>query len=82
MASAAVFWHQGEQDQGSGGPDGDYDYKFYQQYFVDISAAWKQDFPNLRNYYIFQIWPAACGDTSATTNCAKSSGPCRFSTPT
>jgi hypothetical protein len=29
-----------------------------------MSAAWKQDFPNLRNYYIFQIWPAACGDTS------------------
>jgi autotransporter-associated beta strand protein len=59
-----VLWHQGEQDQGSGGPDGDYDYKFYQQYFVDISAAWKQDFPNIRNYYVFQIWPAACGDTS------------------
>jgi autotransporter-associated beta strand protein len=59
-----VMWHQGEQDQGSGGPDGDYDYKFHQQYFVDMSAAWKQDFPNLRNYYIFQIWPAACGDTS------------------
>ena len=31
---------------------------------MDISAAWKQDFPNLRNYYLFQIWPAACGDTS------------------
>jgi hypothetical protein len=31
---------------------------------VDISAAWKQDFPNLRNYYLFQIWPAACGETS------------------
>ncbi len=60
----AVLWHQGENDQGSGGPDGDYDYKFYQQYFVDMSAAWKQDFPNIRNYYMFQIWPAACGDTS------------------
>jgi hypothetical protein len=59
-----LFWHQGEQNQGSGGIDPDYDYKFYQQYFVDISAAWKQDFPNLRNYYFFQIWPAACGDTS------------------
>ncbi|MFM8577618.1 MAG: sialate O-acetylesterase, partial [Planctomycetaceae bacterium] len=59
-----LFWHQGEQNQGSGGIDSDYDYKFYQQYFVDISAAWKQDFPNLRNYYLFQIWPAACGDTS------------------
>ena len=60
----AVLWHQGEQDQGSGGPDGDYDYKFYQQYFVDMSAAWKQDFPNIKNYYVFQIWPGACGDTS------------------
>jgi len=60
----AVLWHQGEQDQGSQGTDGDYDYKFYQQYFVDMSAAWKQDFPNIQNYYIFQIWPAACGDTS------------------
>ena len=60
----AVLWHQGEQDQGSEGPDGDYDYKFYQQHFVDISAAWKQDFPNIRNYYLFQIWPGACGDTS------------------
>jgi hypothetical protein len=60
----AVLWHQGEQDQGSGGPDGDYDYKFYQQYFVDMSAAWKQDFPNIQKYYLFQIWPAACGDTS------------------
>jgi hypothetical protein len=59
-----LLWHQGEQNQGSGGIDPDYDYKFYQQYFVDISAAWKQDFPNLRNYYVFQIWPAACGDQS------------------
>jgi autotransporter-associated beta strand protein len=59
-----LLWHQGEQNQGSGGIDPDYDYKFYQQYFVDISAAWKQDFPNLRNYYFFQIWPAACGDQS------------------
>ena len=60
----AVLWHQGEQDQGVEGPDGDYDYKFYQQYFVDMSAAWKQDFPNIQKYYIFQIWPAACGSMS------------------
>ena len=59
-----VLWHQGEQDQGSGAPTGDYDYKTYQQYFVDMSAAWKQDYPNILNYYIFQIWPKACGDTS------------------
>jgi len=24
---------------------------------VDMAAAWKQDYPNLRDYYIFQIWP-------------------------
>ncbi len=61
----AVLWHQGEQDQGSQGPfAGDFDYKFYQQLFVDMSAAWKQDFPNIQKYYIFQIWPFACGDTS------------------
>ena len=61
----AVLWHQGEQDQGSQGPfAGDYDYKYYQQNFVDLSAAWKQDFPNISNYYVFQIWPYACGDTS------------------
>ncbi len=59
-----VLWHQGEQDQGSGAPTGDYDYKTYQQYFVDMSAAWKQDFPNIQHYYIFQIWPNACGDVS------------------
>ena len=59
----AVLWHQGEQDQGSGGPfGGDYDYKYYQQLFIDMSAAWKQDFPNVQKYYIFQIWPPACGD--------------------
>ena len=61
----AVLWHQGEQDQGSEGPTGDFNWKSYQQFFVDLSAAWKQDFPNLRYYYVFQIWPAACGDTSA-----------------
>ena len=62
----AVLWHQGEQDQGTGGPyAGDYDYKYYQQAFVDMSAAWKQDYPNIRNYFIYQIWPNACGDTSA-----------------
>ena len=62
----AVLWHQGEQDQGTGGPyGGDADYKYYQQSFVDMASAWKQDFPNIRNYYIYQIWPAACGDQSA-----------------
>jgi hypothetical protein len=59
-----LFWHQGEANQQADGIDPDFDYKFYQQYFVDISAAWKQDFPNLRNYYLYQIWPAACGSNS------------------
>ena len=62
----AVLWHQGEQDQGREGPyAGDFDYKWYQQNFVNVSSAWKQNYPNIKNYYIFQIWPAACGDTSA-----------------
>lgn len=56
----AVIWHQGEADQGSDGPDGGYGWQFYQQYFIDMSAAWKQDMPNLQHYYIFQIWPNAC----------------------
>lgn len=56
----AVIWHQGESDQGSDGPDGGYGWETYQQYFVEMSAAWKQDFPNLRHYYIFQIWPNSC----------------------
>jgi Carbohydrate esterase, sialic acid-specific acetylesterase len=60
----AVLWHQGEQDQGSGGIDSDCNYKFYQKYFIDISAAWKEDFPNILNYYVFQIWPKACGDST------------------
>ena len=56
----AVLWHQGESDQGAAGPDGDYGWKTYQQYFIDMSAAWKQDFPNIQHYYIYQIWPNSC----------------------
>ncbi len=55
-----VLWHQGEADQGSDGPDGGYGWETYQQYFVDMSAAWKQDMPNIQHYYLFQIWPNAC----------------------
>jgi len=55
-----ILWHQGENNQGMAGPTGDYDWKSYQQYFVDMSAAWKQDFPNIQHYYVFQIWPGAC----------------------
>ena len=56
----AVIWHQGENDQGADGPTGGYGWETYQQYFVNMSAAWKQDFPNLQHYYIFQIWPNSC----------------------
>jgi hypothetical protein len=56
----AVIWHQGESDQGSAGPDGDYGWKSYPRYFVKMSADWKRDFPNISHYYTFQIWPDAC----------------------
>lgn len=56
----AVIWHQGESDQGADGPGGGYGWETWQRYFVEMSADWKQDFPNLRRYYLFQIWPDAC----------------------
>ena len=56
----AVIWHQGENDQGAAGPDGGYGWETYQRYFVEMSAAWKRDFPNIGHYYVFQIWPNAC----------------------
>ncbi|MEI6606212.1 MAG: LamG-like jellyroll fold domain-containing protein [Verrucomicrobiota bacterium] len=54
------FWHQGENDQGSAGSSGLYGWQTYQDYFMDLSAAWKEDCPNIQNYYVFQIWPNAC----------------------
>ncbi|MEI7902026.1 MAG: sialate O-acetylesterase, partial [bacterium] len=48
-----VLWHQGENDSGGS-------YTTYQQDFVDLTAAWKQDYPNIRHYYVFQVWPAPC----------------------
>ncbi|MEY4566558.1 MAG: hypothetical protein RLY14_1528 [Planctomycetota bacterium] len=62
----AVFWHQGEADQGADGPDGGYGCENYQQYFFDMSGGWKRDLPNVQHYYLFQIWPNACsqGGTS------------------
>ncbi len=56
----AVLWHQGENDQAADGPTGGYGWETYRQYFIDLAAAWKQDFPNLQHYYLFQIWPKAC----------------------
>jgi len=55
-----ILWHQGENNQGSAAPTGDFDWKSYQDYFLEMSSAWKQDFPNLQHYYIFQIWPNSC----------------------
>jgi autotransporter-associated beta strand protein len=55
-----VFWHQGESNSGSDAPTGDFDYKSYQQYFVDMSAAWKQDYPNIGRYIVFQVMPKPC----------------------
>ncbi len=56
----AVIWHQGENDQGADGPTGGYGYETYRQFFVDLAAAWKQDYPNIQHYYVFQIWPKSC----------------------
>ncbi|MEI7899502.1 MAG: DUF2341 domain-containing protein [bacterium] len=56
-----VLWHQGENNSGAAAPTGDWDYKSYQQYFVEMSAAWKQDYPNLQHYYVYQVWPLPCG---------------------
>ena len=55
-----LLWHQGENNQGSASPTGDFDWKSYQEYYLEMSAAWKQDFPNIQHYYIFQIWPNSC----------------------
>jgi len=36
----------------------------YEDYFIRMSASWKQDYPNIKHYYIHQIWPGACGSRS------------------
>jgi hypothetical protein len=63
-----ILWHQGENNQGSSAPTGDFDWKSYQQYFVEMAAAWKQDFPNIQHYYVFQIWPDSCS-MSGSSGC-------------
>jgi len=55
-----VLWHQGESDQGADGPDGGFGWETYRKYFIDLAAAWKQDYPNVQHYYLFQIWPKSC----------------------
>jgi hypothetical protein len=57
----AILWHQGENDQGAAGPTGGYGWETYHELFKEMAAAWKQDFPNVQNYYVFQIWPNSCG---------------------
>ena len=55
-----IFWHQGENNSGDAAPNTGWDYESYQQYFVDLTAAWKQDYPNLQRYVIYQVWPKPC----------------------
>ena len=55
-----VFWHQGENDQGADGPTGGFGWETYRQLFIELAAAWKQDYPNIQHYYVFQIWPKSC----------------------
>ena len=54
-----VLWHQGESNQGASGSS-DFDWVTYEDYFVAMSGAWRQDFPNIQNLYTFQIWPDSC----------------------
>ena len=57
---SAILWHQGENDQGADGPTGGYGYETYRQFFVDLAASWKEDYPNIQQYCVFQIWPKSC----------------------
>ena len=56
----AVLWHQGENDQGADGPTGGFGWETYHPFFIEMAAGWKQDFPNVKRYYVFQIWPNSC----------------------
>lgn len=55
-----IVWHQGENDQGADGPTGGFGWETYREFFIDLAGAWKRDYPNVRHYYAFQIWPLAC----------------------
>ncbi|MEI6236286.1 MAG: DUF2341 domain-containing protein [Planctomycetota bacterium] len=61
-----VLWHQGEADQGLDGPDNCYGCEMYWKYWEELTAAWKTDYPNIRNYYVYQIWPNACSQGGNT----------------
>lgn len=56
----AAFWHQGECNQSNWGETGGYGWETHEQHFLAMSAAWKEDYPNIQHYYVFQIWPNAC----------------------
>ncbi|MEC9055940.1 MAG: sialate O-acetylesterase, partial [Verrucomicrobiota bacterium] len=60
----AVLWHQGENDQGESGATGTFGWVNYEDYFIRMAARWKEDYPNIKHYYIHQIWPGACGSRS------------------
>ena len=60
----AVLWHQGENDQGESGATGTFGWVNYQDYFIRMTASWKEDYPNIKHYYTHQIWPGACGSRS------------------
>jgi hypothetical protein len=55
-----ILWHQGENDQGAEGPTGGFGWESYHRLFIEMAGAWKQDFPNVQHYYMFQIWPNSC----------------------
>ena len=55
-----ILWHQGENDQGADGPTGGFGWETYHSFFIEMSASWKQDFPNVQHYYVYQIWPDSC----------------------
>ena len=56
----AILWHQGENDQGADGPTGGFGWETYHPFFIEMAAGWKTDFPNVQNYYVYQIWPNSC----------------------
>ena len=78
-----VFWHQGESNSGSDARTGDWDYKSYQQYFLEMASGLED-----RTFRTFgNTSSSRCNRSPApwgpkATNCAKSSAPCRGCSPT
>ncbi len=56
-----ILWHQGENDQPADSPSGDFGWVNYHSYFTEMAAGWRRDMPNVRHYFIYQIWPNSCG---------------------